>query len=114
MLPCRFSCAAAAIAARDGLTLREALELDLGKVNPSKFSTGVSSLAAFDLRSSPSVKVKEAFRLAGPRLALDSPSLESLSKRPGYRSRTDLVGLDAWGTARASPFSSMVRTTEGR
>jgi hypothetical protein len=81
------------MAAREGATLREAVEFVRGRLKPSKFSTGVSSLAAFGLRSSPSVKVKEAFRLAGPRLGLDSPSLESLSKRPGYRSRTDFVGL---------------------
>jgi hypothetical protein len=71
------------MAALDGCTLREVLEADRGRLRPSRFSTGVSSLAIFGFRSSPFVKLKDGFLLAGSRLAMDSPSLESLSKRPG-------------------------------
>lgn len=81
------------MAALEGLTLKEALEEERGRDSPSKFSTGVSNRAILGLRSSPFGMLKDALRLGGSQLLLDSSSLESLSNSPGYRSRTDFVGL---------------------
>ena len=98
------------------MTLTEALECDRGRLNPSKFSIGASSLAAFDLRSSPLVKLNEALQLGGSALSSELSSLESLSNKPGYLSRAVFVGLLLPAflvvSVRARPFSSMVKMTE--
>ena len=115
-LLCRRSCAAAATAARDGGTpfFIEAADPDRGMLRPSRSSTGGSSLAAFDLRSSRLSKMKDEGLLGICSLASDSASLESLSNSAGYRSRIDLVGLSSkrFVSVRALPFSSIVRITD--
>lgn len=85
-----------------------------GIVRPSRFSTGGSKRATFGLRSSLLSKMKEEGLLGMCSLALDSASLESLSKRAGYRSLIDLVGLFSirFVSVRAMPFSSTVRMTD--
>lgn len=116
-LPLRRSCAAAAMAAREGVTPRiDADDPVRGMLRPSRFSTGGSSLAAFHRRSSLRAKLNEALRLDSDSLTSDSSSLESLSNKPGYRSRMDLVGDSSAGlvSVRAMPFSSIVKITDAR
>lgn len=115
-LPPRRSCAAAAMAALEGATFIDADDEERGIFRPSRFSIGGSSLAAFGLLSSPLVKLNEALRLGDLSSSSDSSSLESLSKRPGYLSRIDLVGLGSDGkvSVLAVPVSSMVSMTDLR
>lgn len=118
-LLCRRNCAAAAMAALEGVTpLAEARELDRGKSMPSRFSTGGSSLAALVRLSSRFANVNDALRLGGSLFVSDSSSLVSLSKRPGYRSLIDLVGLSSacppTVSVLAIPLASTIRMIDAR
>jgi hypothetical protein len=70
------------MAARDGVTFVEITEEERGILSPSRFSTGGSSLATLDCLSSHRSKLNDKL-LLGVFSPSDSPSLESLSYRPG-------------------------------
>ena len=115
-LLCRRNCAVAATTAREGGTpLRiEAAEDERNISRPSRFSTGGSNLAAFAFRSSRLSKTNDDCRLGTLSLAIDSPSLESLSNSAGYRSRIDALRPIDFVSVRAMPFSSTVNITDAR
>lgn len=84
-------------------------------LRPSRFSTGGSNLTAFDFLSSPLAKLNELLLLGVCSSSDSSPSLESLSNKPGYLSRIDFVGLSSSGrvSVLARPvWPSIVSTTD--